>query len=469
MRHLSILFLIFFIANSLVYAEGYDSCMIKFHANVFKNTSLKFGYYYGSRTFQKDTIHIDNAGYGFYKNILPKGIYFILLPDSSIFEIMIDDGNHFDIEINSIKDKFYFTIIGNPVTEAYNIYQNKILQITNRFDSINEVESNSSDKIVSNKNDKSGKEEKDAIINLQKKTANLFPGSLLESYLKAQIPVEIDSLKKLFPNDSISISTTLYLYRLHYLDNLNLNDERLIYTPIIPEKINYYFEKIISQHPDTIAKEIEKIYLSIENKEVSKFFLASQLEKYRRMKNKAYQEYIYFQMISNIYLQGKTPWESQEQLIKLKKELDKIKPTLINQPAPELNLPGIASAKNNLASIDSDYTLLIFWDIDCPMCQRIIKDINRTVTSFNYLSIKVFTICLNNDFEKWSSYSLKYLPKTWINTIQLTTSGPSETYGISKTPTLYLLDRNKKIIQKNITNAELENIFLNIASDKMIN
>jgi thioredoxin-related protein len=469
MQQLNVLIIISLFAYKLSYSETIDTCKITLHSDSLKNNQVKLGYYYGSKTFLKEIIQINNSGKGTYQNKLHKGIYFIVLPDSSICEIMIDDGKEIQVDINLNKDLINCTAKGNLVTEAYDTYQKKITEILEKADSARKVNSNSSFKIIDNNSSKLTKEQKTEIINQQKYSAGLYPGSLLQSYLNALIPFEISAIKKLYPHDSIGMLQTLYLYRNHYLDNINLNDERLIYTPIFLEKINSYLDKIISQQPDTIVNEIEKIYSSIENTEVRRFFLESQFNRYKQLSIKANQEYIYYKIIEKIYLSGLTPWEDEKRISQLKIDLERIKPVLLYQTAPEINLPGISNQDNSMSAMQSDYTLIIFWNFDCPLCSRIIKDINKTVSSYNYLSIRVYAVCINNDFEKWSSLSLKTIPQSWTNTIQLNASGPSVVYNISNTPTLYFLDSNKKIIQKNITNAELDKILLKIASGISLN
>jgi thioredoxin-related protein len=463
-QKLTCFFWLILFLNQFSYSANNDSCRIQIDAAILKNSQLKLGYYYGSKTLLQDDIQINNDGKGFYKNNLHKGIYFLLLPDSTIYEIMIDGNSGLNISIIDSNFQLKCKVQGNPITEAYDTY---VKQINEVLEEINFTpNTNSSIKITGNKNARLSEEQKVRINEIQKNTENLFPGSLLQKYITAVKPVDIADLKRRYPGDSLSLSKTVDLYKIHYLDNVDLNDERLIYTPILTEKLNSYFDRIISQQPDTVIKEIKNIYTVIKNEEVKKFFLENQMDKYKTHNNKARQEYIYYKLIETIYLAKQVPWEDENSLNRMKADYLRVQPALLYQTAPDLNLPGLTNETYSLYSIDSDYTLLVFWNTDCPICTRIIRDINKTVSSYNYLSIKVFTICIHDNFESWVNYSLKNLPKSWINTLQLTEKGPSEIYNISTTPTIFLLDKEKVIIQKNFTNAELESFLLKIATGK---
>lgn len=467
MRLLNKIFFVILFCFQTSYCESTDSCNIVISTQILKSSQITLGYYYGTKTYQKAIIKIDNTGSGIYKNKLHKGIYFIVLPDSSIHEFMIDGKCNLIIDIAAINNKLVCVPTGNPITEAYNTYQLKMNDILSKPDTAVTEQKNQSIKLINTNNERLTKTQQSKISELQNNTVNIYEGSLLQSYLKAIMPVEISDLKERFRWDTANMMQTVNLYHIHYLDNTDLNDSRLLYTPIFTEKIDSYLDLIISQQPDTIVKEIVKMFHSLINQETKSFFIDYETKKYKALSNKAVPEYIYCKLIENIYLKGLTPWVEDVQIIQLRKDYEKRSPVILFQKAPELNLLGVTEKNFLLSEIQSDYTLILFWDVDCPLCTRIIKDLNRTVSAYNYLSIKVFTVCIDNDFERWSGYTIKNLPQTWINTIQLAPTGPSDTYNISRTPSLFLLDKNKYIIQKNFTINELEKILLKAATGKM--
>lgn len=454
-------------AYSYLLSNANDSCNIYIRTNTLNNNSVKLGYYYGPKTFLKEEIKISQNGTAYFKNKVYKGIYFIELTDSSIYEFMIDGKENLTIDINLLDNKYICKATGNPITEAYDGYQKSMDRILDKADSIFLILKNSQSEI--NKKNKLIDERNKEIINLQKSTASLYPGSLLQSYLNAFVPFDISTIQKKSSDENVpeGMFKNLYLYKEHYFDNINLNDERLIFTPILSDKINYYFDKIVRQHPDTISKEIYKIFMSINNQKVRKFFLDDQFEKYNHLKNKATSELIYAYIIENIYLKGHAPWEKFDFIKQLESEIKRIKPLLVNQIAPDIKLQGTEGTDLSLYSISAGYKILVFWDTECPLCIRIIKDLNKAISAYNYLSLGVFTVCTAKDTTTWNNLIMKNFPKTWLNTIEVRNNSTIKTYNITTTPTLFLLDTENRIINKNFTVTELEKILLKIATNRL--
>jgi hypothetical protein len=467
-RQLLTTLLLLIICKFTIYSNVLDTCNLSIYATSLDNKYLKLGYYYGSKTFLKDTIFIHKTAETKYENQLHSGIYFLIFPDSSLFEFMIDEGNQFVINVTLKNNSYLCSIKGNPVTEAFDSYQNELKVLSSTLDSLYSIQKISGGDSMEVADKKQIFETKEKILTLKKKYSELFTGSLLSNYINALIPLDIQELgpKESTGGDTDELISKFKFYQKHYLDNVDLNDKRLLYTPILSEKINFYLDKIISQNPDTIASEIERIFNLTENAEVKKFIIENQFEKYSPQKYKPVNEYIYASLIENFYLNGKTPWASTEQLLALTKEFKQIKPTLLFQYAPEIKLPHASNDSLSLYLTNAHYTILFFWEMECPYCTKIIKELNKTTSKYNYLSIKVFTVSLDANKEQWNEFVLKNMPKAWINTIETNKNAIVGKYNITRTPVMYLLDKDKKIINKNFTIPELDDYLLKIATHR---
>jgi thioredoxin-related protein len=467
-RQLLTCLVIIIIGTYSVFANMLDTCHLSLYAPSLANKSVKLGYYYGSKTLLKDTLFIIQNGELDYENQIHAGICILVLPDSSIFEFMIDGGNKFFIYVTEKNKSYQCSIKGNNITETYDSYQNELKILIITIDSLRTFEkvAASDNAIEVYKRQISETEEK--ILALRNKYSGLFPGSLLSNYMKSFIPVDIRELylkENNSPGDTGQLLSKLKIYQKHYLDNVDLNDERLLYTPMLAEKINFYLDKIISQKPETIVSETERIFNLTNNNEVKKFIVENQLYKFGLQKNKPTQEFVYASLIENFYLKDKTPWASDEQIHYLTKELDRIKPTLMYQSAPDIILPDINNDSISLYSINTNYTLILFWETGCPYCTRIIKDLNKTISKYSYLSIKVFTISLDENIDQWREFAVKNLPDTWDNTFESNKNKITGIFNIMHTPVMYFLDKDKKIINKNFIVPELDAYLLKLATN----
>ena len=104
-----------------------------------------------------------------------------------------------------------------------------------------------------------------------------------------------------------------------------------------------------------------------------------------------------------------------------------------------------------LYSIDAPYTLIFFNSIGCDICRGFKEEIMKVSGIVNMIDNKqlaVLALYTENDINGWIDNAKNY-PKSWIyahdNNFSISTTG---LYYINATPSLYLLDREKRVILK---------------------
>ena len=146
--------------------------------------------------------------------------------------------------------------------------------------------------------------------------------------------------------------------------------------------------------------------------------------------------------------------------------------------APDFVLPNMAQSHTgllntalHLASVKSKYTLIVFWATWCQHCAIAMPELKQGTDSINALqsSIAIVAVSLDTDKSAWSKYikdnkldQSPLLPEnkgleSWINTSELNgwKGEIHKQYNVFATPTMFLLDSNKKIIAKPDTPQEL--------------
>jgi thiol-disulfide isomerase/thioredoxin len=456
------LFIFFFSLLFFLPFDLFGQFSIEVNATCIAGGSIEVGYYYGSKTLLKDTILIDQQGSSNKVNLDHEGLYFILLPDTSIYEFLVTGGDHYQITINKINNKFICNLNSNPIAAGYDNYSKEFSIIVQSIDSLKAIQVYNSNQTIKEKLDAESKK----INALRTQYISQFNGTFLECYLQAIIPVDFigKNTKSEFQNtDSMQFMTRYKYYQEHYLDNINFNEERLIYTPVFAEKINTYLDKKVQQKPVSITSAIDNMLKRSENKNVIKFILEELIKKYGLTHSRPLDEYVYAYLLDHYYLKGYATWLSDKQIDLLSSELNKIKPALLLQPAPEINLPGPDRKIYSLHKITSENTVLVFWDLDCPACRRIMQELRSSIIKYNYLNLKVYTVYTNNNIALWQDYISVNLPESWINTHEIENHRSMIDYNITHTPTIFLLDMDKIIIDKNLTVKELDSFFLKIA------
>lgn len=98
----------------------------------------------------------------------------------------------------------------------------------------------------------------------------------------------------------------------------------------------------------------------------------------------------------------------------------------------------------------ADYLLLVFHDPDCENCERILPQLMREPL-LQSPKVKVLAVYPDNNTDEWRQKHYD-MPANWIDAYspQGEISGKS-VYFIQATPSLYLLDREKKVLLKDAT------------------
>ena len=72
-----------------------------------RDSSVYLAYHFGNKQYIKDTITLDNKGSVVFsgKELLPQGIYLVVLPGKKYFEVLISENQKFSLSCN-YKDYF---------------------------------------------------------------------------------------------------------------------------------------------------------------------------------------------------------------------------------------------------------------------------------------------------------------------------------------------------------------------------
>lgn len=106
--------------------------------------------------------------------------------------------------------------------------------------------------------------------------------------------------------------------------------------------------------------------------------------------------------------------------------------------------------KGTLHNIKADYTILYFNNPDCTDCQRTKELLESWQKSGNIPgnpNIQILALYPDEDTEAWKAYA-PAMPSTWLNACDETPEKDikNKLYAIRAIPSLYLLDKDKRVI-----------------------
>ncbi|MFA6334398.1 MAG: DUF5106 domain-containing protein [Bacteroidales bacterium] len=140
---------------------------------------------------------------------------------------------------------------------------------------------------------------------------------------------------------------------------------------------------------------------------------------------------------------------SEAEKVPLKYQLDLAYRNRTGTKAIDFNYVLEDGRVKSLYEINSEFTLLIFIDPDCPTCQSVMELMKSSpVLSELNRRVKVLTIYAGVDFERWMM-EVPHMNRRWINGCDKEMKIQNESlYDLRPTPALYLLDKHKVVILK---------------------
>lgn len=231
-----------------------------------------------------------------------------------------------------------------------------------------------------------------------------------------------------------------------YWDDIDWNDESLIRTPIVPDRIQEYMVAFSGGTDTGFMNAIDLLAgKASENPMVKQFVLYTLLEGFYSSKKDAMCLYIL-----EDYIYGDSCGDTDIDAVLERKALSVANLQLGKQP-PGFRLKGHDNSTVDLYQIaaQNEYTLLMFWSSWCHKCEQEIPVLKGVYDSYKDRGFEVVGVSLDLDRGAWmGAINERQIP--WPNVCEfLQYDAPVvKDYRVNATPTLFLIDKNLKIVMK---------------------
>lgn len=433
-----------------------------------KDTLFYLVSYFGDRRVKVDSVvaKMNQRNRFVFKgdSSLPSGIYLVVNQRRmQLFEFVVDKSQQFSVELDTVNPIQSIVVKNSPETELFYRY---LKGLTSLQDSVREVE-----KVLDYASQTQNKElfaskysEYVAKIQQVDKYTYTFvekhPQEIIGKALRMNREIEIPELPTLADGSKDSTWGWMY-YKAHYWDNVDLTDARLIRTPVFGVKITEFFDKLISQHPDSVSKEIDLFMAKTRpSKDMFRYMLTWFTDRYQQSTVVGH-DAIFVHMVETYFMNNDAPWMSENMVRIYTKRAAQLKSLLIGAKIPELVMAD-TSDTNYLSSYETGtkYTILWFWDPDCAHC---VVETPKLIDFYHQykdsLDVEVFAVSLDRDMERWKKYIREH-KLDWINVGgEKANLDYVMTFDIMATPVIYVFDDKKRIIAKNIPIENLKELF----------
>ncbi len=442
-------------------ADGYT---INAEIKPFKNCWMYLGSYYGKNKILVDSAFFNNNSEAVFKGEkkLPGGIYFFVSPSHTLlFEILMDEAQQFTVKADTASLET-ITTTGSEENEIFAAYTRFLSVVAPQLNALQPelkaAKTKEDSAAIQEQQKKLNKEMNDYRQNL----IDTHPESMVANFFEA---VKIPELKTWPVNaEGKTDSTAAWRYmKDHFWDNVNFYDNNLVRTPFFDPKLDDYYKFYVAAEPDSIIAEVNYMLLaSRTGKDIHHYLLGKFTDKYINPEIMG-QDKVFLFLFENYFAKGDTLWLNQKQRKYIFDRAYSLMANQINLPAPQLDLKDTLGKTVSLYKVKAPFTFVAFWDPTCGHCKTEIPLVDSIYEAkWKQLGVAIFSVNVNEStFDDWKAFIKEHHLNGWYHAWQTKEERLADDragranfrqlYDISQTPTMYLLDAEKRIIAKKLS------------------
>ncbi|MES2880672.1 MAG: thioredoxin-like domain-containing protein [Bacteroidota bacterium] len=446
--------------------NGYE---IKVTLKPFKNQYIYLGHYYGKQLPIIDSVKLNANSEGIFKGTqkLGGGIYLIGYPDRARnFEMLVDKNQHFSVFADTLTPQ-KITFLNSAENDGFKAYQQYMSSNGQALDGLykKRVGLGKEDSIklaiqIDELNAKIKKYRTDII--------DKEPSSLLAALMLAMKEPEVPY------NDVAAKTDSLFAYKFfkkHFWDGVSFADDRLSRTPFFESRVDKYFEQLVYPSSDSVIKEIDWMmsYANVRD-DMQKFMLLKFVNRYLNQKY-MWEDAVFVHLFEKYFAQKNYSWLTDKGRKMITDRAYSLMANLMGTPAAEIELPDSTGKMRNLYGVDAAFTVVAIWDPTCGHCKEVLPKLDSMYQAkWKSYGLKIYALAKETDGKKtdWTSFIQKHNLGNWQHVyyskdaeaarVKAGMPGYSQLYDVQSFPTLYLLDKDKRIIAKKVTFEQVDEI-----------
>ncbi|MCF0073581.1 DUF5106 domain-containing protein [Dyadobacter sp. CY261] len=452
--------LIVFSLFSKAHAQGYR---IEATVKGMRDSSFVIGHYNrnASQFVPKDTARADANGKMVFegKTPLPGGLYMILFPGNQKMVELIYSGKetNFSLEVDTTDLNTSMKVTGSKENELFYNYRKELASGSKEIEALSKQATPEAQARL--------KTIQEGFGTYRKKLLADNAGSFTAQLLKMSADPEIPQAPKL-ANGKTDSTWVFNYYKAHYWDAFDFSDPRIVNTPFIEPKMERYFKNLVVQVPDSIIKDadlmVKKVSANKDLKSWTVFYITNQYENPKTVGTEA----VWVYMANKYYLSGEMG-VAEDVKKRVGEKVATMKDLLVNKTFPPLTLTDPTGKKVSVQAIDANYTVLFFFAPTCGHCKEASPLLKAFYDKNKAEGIKVMAISTEHNIEEWKTFVKTYHLEELLNGFDaLNQIDFNRKFDVVTTPTIYILDKNKKIIARKMPVEQIED-FLNYYKNKM--
>ncbi|HLY71078.1 MAG TPA: thioredoxin-like domain-containing protein [Puia sp.] len=461
-----------FVFLFLISAAGFgqQGHNIKLTLKPYKNSLIYLAYYYGKLKAVADSTTLDDNSKGAFvgKEKLPGGIYLVVSPKKEIlFEVLLDSQQHFSISADTLDIVHSLTFTGSPDNRTFQDYtglaskNGKAIADLQKDYAASKTKQDSTTTIDQIK--KLNQEVQDYRDDIEKK----YPNSLLATIFITMKEPPIPPADKQ-PGGKYDTAFAYRYFKSHYWDGVTFTDDRIVRTPIFEPKLEKYFRDLVPHIADSINKEVDWMLLySRTSKELFKYLLVHFVQKYVNPEYMG-EDAVFVHLFNKFINTGQAEFFTEKYRKFLNDRAYSMMANLIGDPAANLEMVDSLNKPTPLYGVKANFIVVCFWDPTCSHCKEEVPKLDSIYNAkWKSEGVKMYGVMVDGGKANWERFIQEHHLE-WINVYETKEQhdaieaagkpGYKQLYDVYQTPTLFLLDKDKRIVAKQLSYLQFDKL-----------
>lgn len=428
-------------------------------------TRLVLAHFFGSGSYiPKDTTRTDASGRFVFdgQKPLPEGLYIVVPPNNRYIQLLVTDDQDFSFQTDTAAVIKNMKVTGSKENEVFYAYQQELGKFNDEAQAFNvqkKVQNDpTSSALVNTKLADLQKRAETWRDNFLKANVGTFAVKLFRASAEPDVPPAPKAANG--RPDSVWVFN---YYKEHYWDGFDFADDRFVRTPLLQQKLDRYLKELTVQMPDSLIKEADYVVgkvLAGKGKEMKSYviwYITSQYEQPKVMGTDG----LYVHMFEKYYKTGVIPVSDTSTIQKIGERVATLKPTLVGKVLASPNVSDTLRRPITLQTIKSDYTVVYFYDPHCGHCRESAPKLKTLIDTYKGKGVEVLAIAIDQTPEEWKKFIREFKLQKAINGYDFTMRiNYRQQYDVWTTPTVYVLDRNKRILARKLPVEQIEDFIL---------
>lgn len=383
----------------------------------------------------------------------PQGMYYLSLPNQTFVQMLFPKDQEFSLSFDA------GNVIQTMKTEGSKdnqlLYDNLRYEenYNPRYQAVTSKMSAIKDK--SSAEYKSLEKERSMLENERKNHLQaLFKGNENSLFVKFKRAGQNPDIR-----DGVTDGEKVYFYRKEFWDNVDFSDSRLLRTPVISNKLKRYITELTPQNADSILKYSDLlVQKTLPYPQYFKYISNWIALQYEPTKTTLMDpEAVFVHMTRNYFTRDKAFWADSMEVYALQQRAGEMAQSLVGQKGPNVVSTDQFGKTQSLYDKKADYLIVYMYN---PTCEHCMKETPKMVEYYNKNKTKgidVFAIAIDTDEQEWKDYIRKN-NMNFTNVFDPTNKSIYAKYYVDVTPEIYVLNKDRIIIGKNLKVFQIDTI-----------